>query len=77
MASLPMRGEWIEIDRSGTRPAAAQSLPMRGEWIEINHEFDSQSNITSLPMRGEWIEIFSGPNDATYSAVSPHAGRVD
>ena len=34
-ASLPMRGEWIEIDlrlQSGRTPL---SLPMRGEWIEI------------------------------------------
>ena len=34
-ASLPMRGEWIEITGFPFRPRQAPSLPMRGEWIEI------------------------------------------
>ena len=33
--SLPMRGEWIEMNLDRVRSAVMPSLPMRGEWIEI------------------------------------------
>ena len=37
LLSLPMRGEWIEIQPfAGEKlPVGFRSLPMRGEWIEI------------------------------------------
>ena len=36
LLSLPMRGEWIEINTYWwTVRDAATSLPMRGEWIEM------------------------------------------
>ena len=35
LASLPMRGEWIEIAYPFLAPRGPESLPMRGEWIEI------------------------------------------
>ena len=35
MASLPMRGEWIEISAAVGESIQTVSLPMRGEWIEI------------------------------------------
>ena len=34
-ASLPMRGEWIEMYADQHEDQQDQSLPMRGEWIEI------------------------------------------
>ena len=34
--SLPMRGEWIEIDAGFVYRGRIESLPMRGEWIEIH-----------------------------------------
>ena len=34
-ASLPMRGEWIEMVIRHPPPRPSSSLPMRGEWIEI------------------------------------------
>ena len=33
--SLPMRGEWIEMEGNSTDYDKIRSLPMRGEWIEI------------------------------------------
>ena len=36
LLSLPMRGEWIEIDEELEKLRRAGSLPMRGEWIEIS-----------------------------------------
>ena len=36
LLSLPMRGEWIEIDYEGLYGIRLfWSLPMRGEWIEM------------------------------------------
>ena len=36
LLSLPMRGEWIEIQEYGNlKQLTVRSLPMRGEWIEI------------------------------------------
>jgi len=35
IASLPMRGEWIEIVTLAPSVTVIVSLPMRGEWIEI------------------------------------------
>ena len=36
LTSLPMRGEWIEIEAEAKlQELREQSLPMRGEWIEI------------------------------------------
>ena len=39
LLSLPMRGEWIEIQcvSYGSHPSG--SLPMRGEWIEMDDVF--------------------------------------
>ena len=73
-----MRGEWIEIaiwqpyfyGRTCLSPCGESGLKLQKRHLALRRGM-------SLPMRGEWIEIFSGPNDATYSAVSPHAGRVD
>ena len=55
--SLPMRGEWIEINILSIYPAIGLSLPMRGEWIEISSPFPVSIASWSLPMRGEWIEM--------------------
>ena len=77
-ASLPMRGEWIEmIDRKHGPAAIQPSLPMRGEWIEMMGREKIFQPCPSLPMRGEWIEIASSGVLSVYSQVSPHAGRVD
>ena len=38
LASLPMRGEWIEIVNMQIAVIFVKSLPMRGEWIEINEK---------------------------------------
>ena len=35
LLSLPMRGEWIEINSRRSRGSSIRSLPMRGEWIEM------------------------------------------
>ena len=77
-ASLPMRGEWIEIQSMLTRWVLDTSLPMRGEWIEIlSEEAAKREHVRSLPMRGEWIEIALPHKALTAQSVSPHAGRVD
>ena len=57
LLSLPMRGEWIEINCVIAKPANISSLPMRGEWIEISKDASNSISSVSLPMRGEWIEI--------------------
>ena len=56
--SLPMRGEWIEIEvLPGCVQPGVGSLPMRGEWIEMHGGAGRGLRHASLPMRGEWIEI--------------------
>ena len=61
--SLPMQGEWIEINIDILLDEYNKSLPMQGEWIEIKPFCRKIVNgCKSLPMQGEWIEIsiFSG-----------------
>ena len=56
--SLPLRGEWIEIDVAEFLGVSERSLSLCGEsglkW-EIGI-FAKNAN-GSLPLRGEWIEI--------------------
>ena len=35
VASLPVRGAWIEISSSEVISVLIESLPVRGAWIEI------------------------------------------
>ena len=57
MASLPVRGAWIEIVGSSCITPNGGSLPVRGAWIEIDVNTNMCSVYTSLPVRGAWIEI--------------------
>ena len=77
-ASLPMRGEWIEICGRCAKWAAKRSLPMRGEWIEMSVRFPATTTGTCLSPCGESGLKFD-PHVALIGVlhVSPHAGRVD
>ena len=75
--SLPSRGAWIEILKTGDDVRIGLSLPSRGAWIEIIKLFISDFERRSLPSRGAWIEI--GPLEwyGRVSCVAPLAGSVD
>ena len=51
--SLPMRGEWIEINALTFMSNKYKSLPMRGEWIEIFLLRQAAPNQYSLSPCGE------------------------
>ena len=56
--SLPARGAWIEIRKTGRHSSHSWSLPARGAWIEILYCCHIISfHLPSLPARGAWIEI--------------------
>ena len=52
LASLPMRGAWIEIYRFELIHERAESLPIRGAWIEINSFADVTGQISVAPHAG-------------------------
>ena len=51
--SLPMRGEWIEINIDILLDEYNKSLPMRGEWIEISARLHENEAVLSLSPCGE------------------------
>ena len=76
--SLPMRGEWIEMQISCETGDGRISLSPCGESGLKYEDVDSEGEVRrSLPMRGEWIEIPPWKRNWPGSPVSPHAGRVD
>ena len=57
-ASLPMRGEWIEIDDKLTLEVNRLCLSPCGEsGLKSEQCYSQREYGPSLPMRGEWIEI--------------------
>ena len=78
VTSLPMRGEWIEINIISCLRFVCVGLSPCGE---SGLKFPLLSEIlkksASLPMRGEWIEIQKRRVKHGKNSVSPHAGRVD
>ena len=59
LLSLPVWGEWIEIEHPGGCYILGASLPVWGEWIEMSIPSGGDSPRASLPVWGEWIEISS------------------
>ena len=58
LLSLPVWGEWIEMQPWQVERQLRLSLPVWGEWIEITCPGDLGHTIfRSLPVWGEWIEI--------------------
>ena len=77
MASLPVRGAWIEIPFSICSTMSNGSLPVRGAWIEIRLYTSFALPVMSLPVRGAWIEIEECRLAAKKEYVAPRAGSVD
>ena len=71
LASLPMRGVWIEIGKRLQSSLYRSSLPMRGVWIEMDFMAPWQRLLKSLPMRGVWIEI--GWSGNVWNAIKGHS----
>ena len=58
VASLPVRGAWIEMLKRFERLLHGfQSLPVRGAWIEMRQMRKLRTGSQSLPVRGAWIEM--------------------
>ncbi len=77
-ASLPMRGEWIEIYTQGCHIVWQTCLSPCGEsGLKYDTRDKPGKHDKSLPMRGEWIEIGTSTRNCRWNRVSPHAGRVD
>ena len=77
MASLPVRGAWIEIGIYQTPAWRKESLPVRGAWIEIPYCERPDRHKWSLPVRGALIEILRGKRLKIRPRVAPRAGSVD
>ena len=75
--SLPVRGAWIEMERSRRVVAHPESLPVRGAWIEIERCAMALRYSASLPVRGAWIEMPCVPCIVAGLIVAPRAGSVD
>ena len=75
--SLPVRGAWIEMERTITRFKRIVSLPVRGAWIEMSMTGKHADLIVSLPVRGAWIEISYWQRVIYDVIVAPRAGSVD
>ena len=52
MMSLPVWGEWIEIQASRALMKASESLPVWGEWIEIGKRQLARRNHPVSPRVG-------------------------
>ena len=57
VASLPVRGAWIEILCAASASVNPPSLPVRGAWIEMGCAYNVGIRPPSLPVRGAWIEM--------------------
>ena len=52
LLSLPVRGDWIEIDKFGFNMWRTTSLPVRGAWIEIVLDSSGKATIVVAPCEG-------------------------
>ena len=78
IASLPVRGAWIEIDGRPIFKSDMQgSLPVRGAWIEISVNRTVSIGYWSLPVRGAWIEMQNTRYNSLHRSVAPRKGSVD
>ena len=76
--SLPMRGEWIEIQNRKRINSWKESLPMRGEWIEMpNSRVVVPCPLRLSPCGESGLKLCTNVNINRLIYVSPHAGRVD
>ncbi len=77
MASLPLRGAWIETDDDlAGCVECEQSLPLRGAWIETISCRTCGNASLSLPLRGAWIETsMLRTVNTTVPGRSPCGGR--
>ena len=75
-ASLPMRGEWIEICAECWRAYLVWRLSPCGEsGLKLLRQNLSAPCCGSLPMRGEWIEIVASPTDFLRVSSLPMRGE--
>ena len=77
-ASLPVRGEWIEIDQYTIRlQGTSRSLPGWGEWVEIKRAAKAKASRRVSPRMGRvgWNNNFAN-NSNSHLSVSPRMGRV-
>ena len=76
--SLPVWGEWIEIDAGGDAHGGGGGLSPCGESGLKSRGADGSGSVsTSLPVWGEWIEIRQPFHLRREGLVSPRVGRVD
>ena len=57
VASLPVRGAWVEIVVHAQKSNEIVSLPVRGAWVEIASTTSNCRSSESLPVRGAWVEM--------------------
>ena len=58
VASLPVRGAWVEIVNRHAVRLEYTSLPVRGAWVEMDGcGVQTKREKVSLPVRGAWVEI--------------------
>ena len=52
LASLPVRGAWVEISCHGSRAKFFPSLPVRGAWVEMSICMEDSFTPTVAPRAG-------------------------
>ena len=57
--SLPLLGEWVEINSIMAVLGLEVSLPLLGEWVEIHRHRRIYKLSSSLPLLGEWVEMMA------------------
>ena len=78
VVSLPARGAWIEIPRSGRSEPAPQRRSPHGErGLKSRRIRRVGIDLQSLPARGAWIEIASANAEQEGKLVAPRTGSVD
>ena len=78
IASLPVRGAWVEMAgmRSMTRAQVGRSpCGERGLKFGLS-TLSLEPGDTSLPVRGAWVEIVHLPYCSPTAVVAPRAGSV-
>ena len=78
MASLPVRGAWIEIGTgTGSQISRGSRSPCGERGLKLLYARDAGHGKASLPVRGAWIEINQDGHTPGKDRVAPRAGSVD
>ena len=74
-ASLPMRGEWIEIYLARNAACVLCLSPCGESGLKCHYKPHEQPFRPSLPMRGEWIEIIKSVKAYALTVSLPMRGE--